>query len=143
MTNEQIAELRRLEANAAPAPWVVGDEWEITFYAKPENDYQRERSVGKPGYPEAVVQGGEQRGDPAVSDEDAAFIAAARNALPRLLDEREALIQALQTMATHLRRSIDSGGGPTDGCHHDWENGECLTWMEKFAGDALWKTRMP
>lgn len=70
MTAEQIAELRRLDAEATPRPWGYGSG-------------------------DLVAHNGCY-----LIDADASVLVAARNALPRLLDEREALLTALNDIAS-------------------------------------------
>lgn len=86
VTAAEIAELRRLEQSAAGAPWGVGaaDFWrrEIRYSDGP---------VAWCGH-----------GDDDVAKATAAFICAARNALPRLLDEVERLRDELRTTLSEL-----------------------------------------
>lgn len=70
LTDEEIAELRKLDAAATPAPWVSAG---TTVFGGKRGDV----AINGTGYE------GEFLGD------DPLFLAAARNALPRLLDELE------------------------------------------------------
>ena len=85
---DRIEELRRLEGAATPGPWSVGYDdgsGETSIVAREEED--------RLGLDATVVMGGSPEGDityGAKNPIDAAFIAAARNELPLLLDVVEA-----------------------------------------------------
>jgi hypothetical protein len=85
MTPEQRAELRRIADAATSGPWEIQGPWpEVTLY-----QYQDEED---PRAPNKIASLGECRGHDNVKDDpDAAFIAAARTALPALLDEVDRL----------------------------------------------------
>ena|SRR6185369_1247585 len=68
MTEEQIAELRRLDAAASPSEWPLAPEDMIT------------------------------RNGLLLTEAEAAVLVAARNALPRLLEERKRLLEALRAV---------------------------------------------
>lgn len=89
MTNEQIAKLRRLDAAATPAPW----EARACSVVTPRDGFDI---------------------DGAPRPEEADLIAAARNALTRLLDEREALVEALARLESWVTCNVAAD--------HDTEN---------------------
>ena len=73
MTDDELKELRRLADAATPGPWYAGHSYEQGdpgTYVGQENDWR-------------IIVCDDQ--EPRV--EDAAFIAAAREAIPKLLDE--------------------------------------------------------
>jgi hypothetical protein len=104
MTREQIAELRKLEAAASPGPWKWGDAYDFHEHAAHvASGLDAECSNVRDGH--VVLRGAgkellgpwaENAGDSGLQAEiaDLRLLEAARNALPRLLDEREALLEA-------------------------------------------------
>jgi hypothetical protein len=110
LTNEEIAELRRLEREATPGPWrdeidAIGHEpgrepWHITVVGTKE--------TGRP-YMETT--------DLVLSGADRAFIVAARNALPRLLDLAERSSPAREPGAPP--HTCDPRDFRCAGCRHD------------------------
>ena len=84
--------LRKLEQAATPGPWKSspGVVWAVEMYGSPEDPEWQQVKVADTG-------------------EDAAFIAAARNALPRLLDELAEMRAKLEAMETHRIRLIAAG----------------------------------
>lgn len=98
MTDKEIAELRALEAKATPGPWSAMRAIAERFYG----DWSRRSRPSGGGYIRQTM--------PPLSDEDqfaryedAAFIAAARNALPRLL----AMLDAERAEVARLRGFVD------------------------------------
>jgi hypothetical protein len=85
VTKEQIAELRMLDAEATPVPWTAIMEPLGPIGGRriesPHDDYTVFAT-----YDDSQLEG--------ASPADVPLAAAARNALPRLLDEREALLAA-------------------------------------------------
>ena len=119
MTGQQIDrdQLRALAAAATPGPWVAGEPrgWG-------DNDDEPQSDIDTP----AGVLTWDDHGGEVFKPDDAEFIAAARNALPALLDaldQAEARIQAARDVldnpihlvdwddplvpATHVRRALD------------------------------------
>jgi hypothetical protein len=87
MTNEHIALLRRLHGEGTPAPWLP--------YSR--RDGEREAMIRAAGGVLFVgVDDGEHPELNTGIDADTCLATAARNALPKLLDEREALLKALK-----------------------------------------------
>jgi hypothetical protein len=93
LTPERIAELRALDAAAANAPWkaespFTGNDWLVCSLG---SDFESKHW--------AVVTDGVHASDlRGCAREDAALIAAARNALPELLDEIERLRAILEPL---------------------------------------------
>ena len=106
--NDQLDKLRKLEQAATPGPWRVG---------LPNNGglgnsryIMRSRGIKSPNAGDwiTVVSGGEddwgiEQG--VLNPDDAVFIAAARNALPQLLDELAELRAKLEAMAGELEHA--------------------------------------
>ena len=88
MTDEQIAELRRLEKAATHGPWRW---WTSNSMRRLSSD-----PSGKDGDVLRASIATDGVADVVVSEQDQDLIAAARNALPLLLDERDALLKALR-----------------------------------------------
>lgn len=68
------------------------------------------------------------------------FEADARNALPRLLEERKRLLEVVRGIEQHIRLSLNDGGAPVEGCKHDGKEGfggECIGWAAKKARVAI------
>ncbi len=84
MEKEQIAVLRKLSANGTPMPWNVA-----------RDSYGMFDCLWGPGDTEIIRGGSDQRSSEA-QGRDMHLVAAIRNALTRLLDEREALLAALK-----------------------------------------------
>lgn len=98
MTKAGLTELRALEAAATPGPWSAMRAIDERFY----RDWSRSAPPNGRGYIHQTT--------PTLSDEDqfaryedAAFIAAARNALPRLL----AMLDAERAEVARLRGFVD------------------------------------
>lgn len=87
MTTERIAELRALAEAATPGPW------EIIKFDGPMSEETICRTKDAAPYEQMVWREGSDYDDYGQhpSDEDAAFIAAARTALPEALNEIERL----------------------------------------------------
>lgn len=107
MTDAEIAELRALDAAATPGPWSAMRAIDERFY----RDWSRSAPPNGRGYIHQTT--------PTLSDEDqfaryedAAFIAAARNALPRLL----AMLDAERAEVARLR---EAARGLCDRRRHD------------------------
>lgn len=114
MTDDEAKELARLEAAATPGPWTPDEDDDLMVPPSDPSDTRPMVSIV------GCRAGGEQ------GSADAAFIAAARNALPRLLAEREALrsllrearmvvgdVAGMSPSLNELRERIDQaiGGG--------------------------------
>lgn len=107
ITPEKIAELRKLCEEATPEPWRTHDIFPKEFgYAQvfgpisPKKDFDR-------------IELGLQA--------DASFIAAARTALPELLDEVERLRTDINNLASIANHALDKGylgDVPTLACLH-------------------------
>ncbi len=99
MTDAEIAELRRLTDAATPGPWthrVNHKPFRVVVFG------------GRKAY-----QAGFTTSD--IEAADAAFIAAARSAIPALLEEREALIAFVEDAARQWGYWSDSVGGVSTG----------------------------
>jgi hypothetical protein len=88
MTDQEIAELERLEREATSAPWEF-----MKKYGNSEEDWiAAPGQVGKYGENLAVICGNSSE-TITIKEADAGLIVAVRNALPRLLAERRALVE--------------------------------------------------
>jgi hypothetical protein len=122
LTNEEIAELRRLEREATPGPWsVVDPPWRST-----DDMPWIVRGHGDPHGAEPVcdlaIQGDGEDGGGYNAEADARLIAKARSALPRLLD----LAESRSSPAREPRADLASVEGRI--CH------ECGTGHYKWFG---------
>ena len=86
MTSEQIAELEKLNQEAMPPPWRTGLEWTL----------ERSITEGWVESPSGTVIDYEKCGSHnwEITPADLAVLLAARNTLPRLLEERKRLLEA-------------------------------------------------
>ena len=101
MTTEELKRLRELCDAATGGPWSVRSLWHGGFAVfGPPNPLLR--ADGKPW------KNGKTKCDVANTDEDNAFIAASRTALPALLDEVEKLRRDYLTVADAVARSSTS-----------------------------------
>lgn len=105
MTKEQIEGLRRLDLAATRTPWEMRN-GDVGAWVEPENNYQREHAHGL-GYPSDVIVSGYSPADEAISPADGELVVAMRNTFARLLDEREALLEALKP----FRNGLSPRGG--------------------------------
>ena len=99
MTPEEIAELKRLAEAATPGPWIAYDENEGVFPPRPlwcvaNDQYHNPIGNDEPCFGATLEYG---------SGGDAEFIAAAREAIPRLI----AHVEELQA---RIDRALDAGG---------------------------------
>jgi hypothetical protein len=113
ISDDEIRQLEELEREADEAPWDVtdlGESHAAQFNPRWSIEAKRQplRS-GKPyiSWPVAAQCWGESRAD-------ADFIAAARNALPRLLAERAAMVRVVEAARIESKRHDEEGedGGP-------------------------------
>lgn len=91
MTPADLAELRRLDAEGTPAPWRTADN--PTRRALDGVTFVVQGDPAKPRVPDRYIAS-------YVPAADAAFITAARNALPALLDAAERAAQVRDLLAT-------------------------------------------
>lgn len=93
LTDAELAELRELAEKATPGPWVYSPERDTH-----DSPIHQDIPVGKYGY-YGYDDGGVVGSSEWIwlKDDDAAFIARSREAVPRLLDEVERLRDALRT----------------------------------------------
>lgn len=106
MTPAELAELRRIEQAATPGPWGVeydGPDGACVRTEQPETDMPH---LSKEKHVACYCFNGQLENPEA----DATFIAAARNALPALLDEVERLQAIVRDLAKH-----DPGEGGLEG----------------------------
>jgi len=103
LTPERLAELRRLHEAATPGPWklwngwgpVAGTEYMVVYRIGPEGD-EWVGIIADYRYPPSA--------DLYAKREDAELVAAARNALPELLDEIQRLKGVILRAAADLAR---------------------------------------
>lgn len=88
LAESEVAELRRLDAEATPGPW---------------DSVQGGDGVEEPRHFVCVMRATGTAAD--FDENNSALIAATRNALPRLLDEREALLCELAEAVRLVRAS--------------------------------------
>lgn len=121
ITKDKLEELRRLEKAATPARWQSnGDGTEVTgpeFFDNDGNDWQ------------SICGSFPHKGN-------ANLIAAARNALPELLDEIERLRDALQVIASRKGMTQLSDCCVIQACTPEYDDGKMTSHCKYQAGVA-------
>lgn len=98
MKREEIEKLRKLLAVATPAPWLP--------CSQRGNHHAMIRAEGRKLLEAPECDGGvDETGKNCKSDHDVMLTVSARNALPRLLDERDALSSKIEKMRAKFSRS--------------------------------------
>lgn len=113
-TPAERAEWRKLADEATPAPWAIPVANVFRVIA-PDSPHTNPKQGLSPPYPWRVIA---DMGDPDGTASDAAFIAAARSALPRLLDaldEAEKLLREARALLRDARDNLDHS--PAAGNH--------------------------
>lgn len=113
MNSDEISRLRELASAATPGPWIKAGPWPHVAIWKPngEFDYETNSDTEEPDHVcdvhrSSMNEHGEWQLSSPEQDANAAFIAAARTALPSLLDENDRLRAALREACNYTMSAL-------------------------------------